>query len=53
MLAERSKDKGKLYDLHAPEVEWIGKGKVRQPYGFAVKAGIGHVKTTAACAAAA
>jgi IS5 family transposase len=31
------KDKGKLYALHAPEVECIGKGKARQPYEFGVK----------------
>lgn len=38
--AQRPKDKGKLYALHAPEVECIGKGKARQPYEFGVKAGI-------------
>ena len=27
-------DKNKLYALHAPEVEWIGKGKARKPYEF-------------------
>ena len=32
--------KGKLYALHAPEVECIGKGKSRQPYEFGVKVGI-------------
>jgi IS5 family transposase len=30
----------KLYALHAPEVECIGKGKARQPYEFGVKAAI-------------
>jgi IS5 family transposase len=30
-------DKGKLYALHAPEVECISKGKARQPYEFGVK----------------
>ena len=30
-------DKNKLYALHAPEVECIGKGKVRKPYEFGVK----------------
>lgn len=29
---QRPKDKNKLYALHAPEVECIGKGKARQPY---------------------
>jgi hypothetical protein len=32
------KDKNKLYVLHAPEVEWIGKGKARKSYEFGVKA---------------
>ena len=31
-------DKNKLYALHAPEVECIGKGKARKPYEFGVKA---------------
>ena len=30
----------KLYSFHAPEVECIGKGKVRAPYEFGVKASI-------------
>lgn len=34
---QRAKDKNKLYALHAPEVECIGKGKARQPYEFGVK----------------
>lgn len=34
---ERPHDKNKLYALHAPEVECIGKGKSRQPYEFGVK----------------
>jgi transposase, IS5 family len=34
---QRPKDKAKLYALHAPEVECIGKGKARQPYEFGVK----------------
>ena len=33
-------DKKKLYALHAPEVECIGKGKARKPYEFGVKAAI-------------
>jgi IS5 family transposase len=36
---QKPKDKNKLYALHAPEVECIGKGKARQPYEFGVKAG--------------
>lgn len=34
---QRPKDKHKLYALHAPEVECIGKGKARKPYEFGVK----------------
>ncbi len=37
---QRPKGKNKLYALHAPEVECIGKGKARQPYEFGVKVGI-------------
>ena len=37
LLEQKPKDKNKLYSLHAPEVECIGKGKVRQPYEFGVK----------------
>jgi transposase, IS5 family len=33
-------DKNKLYALHAPEVECIGKGKARKPYEFGVKVSI-------------
>jgi transposase, IS5 family len=32
--------KHKLYALHAPEVECIGKGKARKPYEFGVKASL-------------
>lgn len=37
LRTQRPKDKNKLYALHAPEVECIGKGKARQPYEFGVK----------------
>ena len=37
---QQQKDKNKLYALHAPEVECIGKGKARKPYEFGVKASI-------------
>lgn len=37
---QRPKDKGKLYALHAPEVECISKSKARQPYEFGVKASL-------------
>jgi transposase, IS5 family len=33
-------DKNKLYALHAPEVECIGKGKARRPYEFGVKVSV-------------
>ncbi len=35
--SQRPHDKNKLYALHAPEVECIGKGKARKPYEFGVK----------------
>jgi transposase, IS5 family len=34
---QQRNDKHKLYALHAPEVECIGKGKARKPYEFGVK----------------
>ena len=34
---QRPGDSNKLYALHAPEVECIGKGKARQPFEFGVK----------------
>ena len=37
---QQPKDKNKLYALHAPEVECIGKGKARKPHEFGVKANI-------------
>jgi IS5 family transposase len=37
ILAQRPKDKAKLYALHAPEVECISKGKARTPYEFGAK----------------
>lgn len=37
---QQRKDKDKLYALHAPEVECIGKGKARKAYEFGVKASI-------------
>jgi transposase, IS5 family len=35
--SQQRHDKNKLYALHAPEVECIGKGKARKPYEFGVK----------------
>lgn len=40
LRTQKPKDKSKLYALHAPEVECIGKGKARKPYEFGVKASI-------------
>ena len=37
---QQTKDKNKLYALHAPEVECLAKGKARKPYEFGVKAAI-------------
>jgi IS5 family transposase len=38
---QRQRQRGwKLYSLHAPEVECIGKGKARSPYEFGVKVSI-------------
>ena len=38
--SQQRHDKDKLYALHAPEVECIGKGKARKPYEFGVKTSI-------------
>jgi len=38
ILGQQPGDKHKLYALHAPEVECIGKGKARTRYEFGVKA---------------
>ena len=40
LLTQQPKDHHKLYSLHAPEVECIGKGKARQPYEFGVKVSV-------------
>jgi IS5 family transposase len=37
---QKTHDKNKLYALHTPEVECIGKGKAREPYEFGVKAAV-------------
>ena len=39
-LSQKTKDKNKLYALHAPEVECLAKGKARTPYEFGVKVSI-------------
>jgi IS5 family transposase len=40
ILDQRTKDKNKLYALHAPEVECLSKGKARTAYEFGVKVSI-------------
>lgn len=40
IITQQSKDKNKLYALHAPEVECIAKSKARKPYEFGVKISI-------------
>jgi IS5 family transposase len=40
LLAQKQRDKNKLYSLHAPEAECIAKGKTRQPYEFGVEVSI-------------
>ncbi|OYV45514.1 MAG: IS5/IS1182 family transposase, partial [Burkholderiales bacterium 21-58-4] len=40
LFAQQREDKNKLYAMHAPEVECIGKGKARQPFEFGVKSSI-------------
>jgi IS5 family transposase len=37
---QQRNDKNKLYALHAPEVECIGKGKAKKPYEFGVKSAV-------------
>jgi IS5 family transposase len=37
ILTQKTRDKNKLYALHAPEVECLSKGKARTPYEFGVK----------------
>lgn len=38
LLRQKRNDKNKLYSMHAPEVECIGKGKAHKRYEFGVKA---------------
>jgi IS5 family transposase len=40
IVSQKTKDKNKLYALHAPEVECLAKGKARTPYEFGVKVSI-------------
>jgi transposase, IS5 family len=38
--AQKRQDKGKVYSVHAPEVECIAKGKAHKKYEFGVKVGV-------------
>lgn len=40
LLEQKRKDKGKLYSVHAPEVECIAKGKAHKKYEFGCKVGL-------------
>ena len=40
LLAQKPKDKNKLYSLHAPEVVCIAKGKAHKRYEFGCKVGL-------------
>lgn len=38
---QRQRERGrKVYSLHAPEVEYIGRGKAHKPYEFGVKVSV-------------
>lgn len=37
ILTQQTKDKNKLYALHAPEVKCVSRGKARTPYEFGLK----------------
>jgi IS5 family transposase len=39
-LTQEKKTKGKVYSMHAPEVECIAKGKAHKPYEFGVKSSL-------------
>ncbi len=40
LLGQQRQDKNKLYSLHAPEVECIGKGKAHKKFEFGVKVSV-------------
>ena len=40
ILTQKRFTKGKIYSLHAPEVECIAKGKAHKPYEFGVKVSV-------------
>ncbi len=47
IFEQEKTDKNKLYALHAPEVECIGKGKARTRYEFGVKTSIATINAKA------
>jgi hypothetical protein len=51
LLAQKRDDKHKLYAVHAPKVECIGKGKARTRWEFGIKASLAVTKARAAGAA--
>ncbi|MET3583798.1 hypothetical protein ABID19_006864 [Mesorhizobium robiniae] len=46
LLAQKPKDRNKIYSLHAPEVVCIAKGKAHNPYEFGCKVGIAATVNT-------
>src|SRR5258705_13251232 len=40
LIAQQRHDTGKLYSLHAPEVECLAKGKAHKKYEFGVKVSV-------------
>jgi len=46
LLTQQRKDKGKLYRVHAPEVECLAKGKAHKPYEFGVKVSLATTLTS-------
>ena len=45
LLTQQRQDKGKLYSVHAPEVECLAKGKAHKPYEFGVKVSLATTLT--------
>ena len=48
MAQDRRQRGRKVYSLHAPEVECIGKGKAHKPYEFGVKVSVATTVTHSA-----
>ena len=45
VLTQQRQDTGKLYSVHAPEVECLAKGKAHKPYEFGVKVSLATTLT--------